>query len=144
MKQSSHNFNMLANDFIIKQGFTRLITDPCYYVRWSGGEFTQCIMFVDDFRIASTSTTLLKDFSSAFQKKFPSTKQATDWYLGMTIVHDRIVGTMHITQESYIDNMLKRFGMQDCKPVFIPAQTTTKLSRDNIYLSAANKDFPMA
>jgi hypothetical protein len=36
-----------------------------------------------------------------------------------------------IPQTKYIIEMLKRFGMEDCKPVITPMQTSCKLSKDD-------------
>jgi hypothetical protein len=44
------------------------------------------------------------------------------WILGMEIVRDRDQRRMRVTQRTYIDKMLKRFGMDECKPVGTPAE----------------------
>jgi hypothetical protein len=36
-----------------------------------------------------------------------------------------------ISQTKYIKEMLKRFGMEDCKPVITPRQTSCKLRKDD-------------
>jgi hypothetical protein len=36
-----------------------------------------------------------------------------------------------ISQTKYIREMLKRFEMEDCKPVITPMQTSCKLSKDD-------------
>jgi hypothetical protein len=36
-----------------------------------------------------------------------------------------------ISQTKYIREMLKRFGMEDCKPIITPMQTSFKLSKDD-------------
>jgi hypothetical protein len=36
-----------------------------------------------------------------------------------------------ISQTKYIREMLKRFGMEDCKPVITPMQTSCKLNKDD-------------
>ena len=36
-----------------------------------------------------------------------------------------------ISQTKYIREMLKRFGMEDCKPVTTPMQTSCELSKDD-------------
>jgi Fe-S oxidoreductase len=36
-----------------------------------------------------------------------------------------------ISQTNYIREMLKKFGMEDCKPVSTPMQTSCKLRKDN-------------
>jgi ribosomal protein L19 len=36
-----------------------------------------------------------------------------------------------ISQTKYIREMLKKFGMEDCKPIITPMQTSCKLSKDD-------------
>jgi hypothetical protein len=36
-----------------------------------------------------------------------------------------------ISQTKYIREMIKRIGMEDCKPVITPMQTSCKLSKDD-------------
>jgi hypothetical protein len=36
-----------------------------------------------------------------------------------------------ISQTKYIREMLKRFGMEDCKPIVTPMQTSCKLNKDD-------------
>jgi hypothetical protein len=36
-----------------------------------------------------------------------------------------------ISKTKYIREMIKRFGMEDCKPVITPMQTSCRLSKDD-------------
>jgi hypothetical protein len=51
------------------------------------------------------------------------------FFLGLQI-HQRNQG-IFISQTKYIKEMLKRFGMEDCKPVTTPMQTSCKLRKDD-------------
>jgi hypothetical protein len=51
------------------------------------------------------------------------------FFLGLQI-HQSNQG-IFISQTKYIIEMLKRFGMEDCKPVITPMQTSCKLSKDD-------------
>jgi hypothetical protein len=51
------------------------------------------------------------------------------FFLGLQI-RQRSQG-IFISQTKYIKEMLKRFGMEDCKPVITPMQTSCKLSKDD-------------
>jgi hypothetical protein len=51
------------------------------------------------------------------------------FFLGLQI-HQRNQG-IFIYQTKYIREMLKRFGMEDCKPIITPMQTSCKLSKDD-------------
>jgi hypothetical protein len=51
------------------------------------------------------------------------------FFLGLQI-HQRNQG-IFISQTKYIREMLKRFRMEDCKPVTTPMQTSCKLRKDD-------------
>jgi Asp-tRNA(Asn)/Glu-tRNA(Gln) amidotransferase C subunit len=51
------------------------------------------------------------------------------FFLGLQI-HQRNQG-IFISQTKYIIEMLKRFGMEDCKPVTTPMKTSCKLRKDD-------------
>jgi hypothetical protein len=51
------------------------------------------------------------------------------FFLGLQI-HQRNQG-IFIYQTNYIREMIKRFGMEDCKPIITPMQTNCKLSKDD-------------
>jgi hypothetical protein len=51
------------------------------------------------------------------------------FFLGLQI-HQSNQG-IFISQTKYIREMLKRFGMEDCKPVITPMQTSCKLRKDD-------------
>jgi hypothetical protein len=51
------------------------------------------------------------------------------FFLGLQICQSN--QGIFISQANYIREMLKRFGMEDCKPVIIPMQTSCKLSKDD-------------
>ena len=48
--------------------------------------------------------------------------------LGMKIERDRKGGKLYLTQKSYIEKVLERFGMKNAKPVSTPFAAHFKLS----------------
>jgi hypothetical protein len=51
------------------------------------------------------------------------------FFLGLQICQSN--QGIFISQTKYIIEMLKRFGMEDCKPVTTPMQTSCKLRKDD-------------
>ncbi|TPX53083.1 DNA-directed DNA polymerase [Powellomyces hirtus] len=45
-------------------------------------------------------------------------------YLGMRVRRDYTRRVIYLDQESYVNDILERFGMQDCKPVNTPMDQT--------------------
>ncbi len=48
-------------------------------------------------------------------------------FLGITVVQDEEKGCTWIGQPAYTESLLKKFSMQDCKPVGTPVDVNTKL-----------------
>ncbi len=46
---------------------------------------------------------------------------ALSYILGMEIKRDCAARTLEITQKAYVEKMLQRFQMEECKPVGTPA-----------------------
>ena len=49
--------------------------------------------------------------------------------LGMQITRDRKNGKLWLSQEKYVEKVLKRFNMDQAKPVSCPFQSQAKLSK---------------
>ena len=52
-----------------------------------------------------------------------------NYFLGVKIIRDRIKRVLGLTQETYIKRMLKRYHMQDSKPMDILVDKSLSLSR---------------
>ncbi|KAK2577603.1 hypothetical protein KPH14_012189, partial [Odynerus spinipes] len=50
--------------------------------------------------------------------------------LGMTIERDRDNGKLRIHQAEYIKEILKRFRMEECNPVYTPMDPNVKLTKN--------------
>jgi hypothetical protein len=61
------------------------------------------------------------------------------FFLGLQI-RQRNQG-IFISQTKYIREMLKRFGMEDCKPVITPMQTSCKLRKDGDLKSTDQRQY---
>ena len=96
---------------------------PCGYRRARENEVLIVALYVDDLLIAVISKSrisLLKSILSAqFDMKDP--KEAKS-YLGMEKYQHRKAKVPWLNQEHYMDEILERFGMSECKPVFAPPE----------------------
>ena len=131
LKQSPRIWNKNLHEFLEGQGFVRNRADPCAYSKHEDdGPFTMLAVFVDDIIIATDSKTYLEELRKAFKSKYKMDDIGNlEWCLGMLVERDRLQGTLKISQEQYIKDMLKRFGMEECNPVAIPADTNVVLCK---------------
>ena len=71
------------------------------------------------------------DFLNAEKKSVCDRFEMTDqeevhYILGMSIKRDRKNRTMYISQQNYVEGILKRFGMEDRKPISMPMENSAK------------------
>src|SRR5579871_1575270 len=50
-------------------------------------------------------------------------------YLGIEIKRDRKNRTVSLSQLKYIEDILKKYGMENCRPISTPMDTNKKLSK---------------
>ena len=109
------------------------MTPACLYfktiVEFNSNKIILVLLYVDDLIICGDSRREIDKFKSAISKRF-NMKDLGDLtrILGMEIKRDRRARTLEVTQQTYTETMLRRFGMEDSKPIGSPAEGT--LTRD--------------
>jgi hypothetical protein len=102
--------------------------DNNLYIKVTQGNILLIEVYVDDNIFGSDDDRLSQKFAKDMQNEFEmSLLGELSFFLGLQI-HQRNQG-IFISQTKYIREMLKRFGMEDCKPVINPMQTSCKLSK---------------
>lgn len=85
------------------------------------------LVYVDDIIVASSSqeavTRLLQDLQNDF-----ALKDLGDLHYFLGIEVRKLDDGIHLSQEKYASDVIKRAGMHSCKPVSTPMSTTEKLS----------------
>ena len=87
-------------------------------------------VYVDDIILRSDNEILRRQFAKYMQSEFEmSLLGELNFFLGLHI--SQLNDEIFISQSKYIKEMLKKFGMEDCKPVSTPMTTGCKLSKDD-------------
>ena len=130
LKQSPRQWYKRFDSFMMGSGYHRSNYDSCvYFKKGSDGSFVYLLLYVDDMLIAAKNMSdvliLKKRLSKEFEMKDlgPAKK-----ILGMEIRRDRKGGKLYLSQRSYIEKVLERFGMQNAKPVSTPLASHFRLS----------------
>jgi hypothetical protein len=105
------------------------VIDECVYHKFIGSKCIFLVLYVDDILLATNDIGLLHETKRFLSNKFEM-KDLGDasFVLGIQIHRDRSQGTLGLSQRSYIDKVLKRFCMQDCKPGDTPISKGDKFS----------------
>jgi hypothetical protein len=88
------------------------------------------LVYVDDIIFDSNTASLVKWFASSMQSEFEmSMIGEMPFFLGLQITQKS--EGIFISQEKYLREMLKRFQMEDSKPMSTPMVTGCKLSKND-------------
>ena len=119
LKQSGRNWNNLLHSFLIEKGFKQSQVDPCVYNIHSGSYSTVMLCYVDDILLMSNSDCLLTEFKGKLSERFRMTDLGQiSSFLGIEFNHENDSIMMH--QTTYLNKLLSRFDMQNCKPKYTP------------------------
>jgi hypothetical protein len=80
------------------------------------------IIYVDDLLIASSSMEAIDTFKAAISNCF-SVKDlgALEFFVGIRVTRDRPARALYLDQSAYLERVLERYNMTDCKPLALPA-----------------------
>jgi hypothetical protein len=110
-------------------GFTRCEVDQAVFFRRREKELTIVLVHVDDCTIVATSQPLIDGFKIAIRKHVEITDLGEiHWILGIEVRRVRENRQIFLSQHSYIESTLRRYGFDDLKPVSLPMETSTRLS----------------
>ena len=121
LKQAGRVWNDMLDQFLLEQGFTRLRSDPCIYVRINNGCPLVIIVYVDNLVLGSPSRKEVGALKKVFKANFKMDDLGPLAYiLGIRVVRDRAAHALYLVQDAYVERVLERFGMADCAPVSTP------------------------
>lgn len=130
LKQSPRCWNIALDTQLKRMGFSQSQSDPCIYYKDADGEKFYMGVYVDDIILAGKSESKIKEVKKDISKKF-NTKDLgkLSYFLGMKVEQDEKNGSVWIGQHAYTESLLKKFGMEDCKPVSTPVDISSKLTQ---------------
>jgi transposase InsO family protein len=130
LKQAPRAWYSRLDKYLQQAGFRKGSADNNLYIKVSEGNILLIEVYVDDIIFGSDDDRLSQKFAKDMQNEFEmSLLGELSFFLGLQI-RQRNQG-IFISQTKYIIEMLKRFGMEDCKPVITPMQTSCKLRKDD-------------
>lgn len=142
LKQSAHVWNNEFNAAMMDLGYTQLKSDYCCYVRRRGQDLSILLLWVDDIVGFANSddegTRVSDELSSKFALKVIG---RPGMLLGMKITQNDEQRSISLSQEHYIDSILKRFGLEDANSVLTPLDPNVDLdSTDPTPISPDNSE----
>lgn len=142
LKQAPRQWYKKFDSFMMTQGYTRTSADHCVFMKkHSNDDFIILLLYVDDMLIVGRDVSKIEDLKRQLSKSFAmkdlgNAKQI----LGMKISRDRMNGKLWLSQENYIEKVLKRFNMISAKAVSSPLAGHFKLSSSQCPSSDKEKE----
>lgn len=145
LQQSPRCFNVALDEYLKSEGFIPSQADPCLYIFNNGQQFMILGVHVDDQLIASNNRSTLDKFTKRLNARFECKDQGpVSYFLGFNVVRDREARKLSISQEHYLEGLLRKFGMDKSHGSRIALPTTFKPvpETDKEFEEAKHLDYP--
>jgi hypothetical protein len=121
LKQASRSWNIRFNEVVKGFGFRQNEEEPCVYKKESGSAVVFLILYVDDILLIGNDIPMLQSVKTSLNNSFSMKDLGEASYiLGIKIYRDRSKRLIGLSQDTYIDKVLKRFNMEQSKKGFLP------------------------
>ena len=122
LKQSGRNWNIVLIQFFERIGFHQSKIDVCLFYRNNKSGIVNVVVWVDDIIIAATSNDLLNTIKNLLKSRFNMKDLGPiNFFLGIEFRQTSSSIEMH--QKHYLENILKKFEMAECKPRYTPCES---------------------
>ena len=136
LKQAPRAWHLKLTDKLENMGFVCSTADPGLYC---AGDFL-LMVYVDDLLLCGDGKESVERIKTLLLEEFEGRDLgATEHFLGIKIQRDRQNGTVFLSQENYVENVLQRFRMDTCHSVSTPLDLGTKW---NVPTDTAEVNFP--
>jgi len=126
LKQSAREWYACLSALLRKIGFVISHFDPCVFIHKSESTFIS--VYVDDITIIGPSSVFVKEIKEQFKRKFDCKDLGDAKYiLGLELTYTET--GIRISQLSYIEKILLRFGMSNSRPVATPLDPNMPLRK---------------
>jgi hypothetical protein len=129
LKQAPRAWYECLRDFLITNGFKVGKADPTLFTKTITKDLFICQIFVDDIIFGSTNKSTCEEFSRIMIHKFEMSMMGElKYFLGFQI--KQLQEGTFISETKYIQDILKKFGMKNAKPIKTPMGTNGHLDLD--------------
>ncbi|OWZ06506.1 LOW QUALITY PROTEIN: Integrase, catalytic core protein [Phytophthora megakarya] len=130
LKQAPKAWHKRLTDFLKKNGYEKLNSDACIYVRFREGSVSIIGIYVDDLLLISNSKAGIVEMKVMIVSEFNSKDMGEVHYiLGLRIRRDRDARTLSIHQSTYARNTLEKFNLSHANPARTPCDTGVVLTK---------------
>ena len=123
LKQAGRTWHIKIDIVLKREDFVALDADQCVYIRRQSPCITIIALYVDDLLIACSHLSNLTELKRQLTAQFDMEDLGeASFILGIDIRRDRPRRTISIGQSAYVNSLLERHGMSDCKAISTPME----------------------
>eukprot|EP00253_Pinus_taeda_P015702 PITA_15702 len=135
MKQTPRAWYSRIDSYLLENEFDKCEGEPTVYIKEKDGKLLIFVLYVDDVIFTGNDVYLIENFKTVMKEEFEMTDIGLlSYFLGIEV--DQNENGIFISQAKYVNEVLGRFNMQDCKAAITPTVMGLKLSKED-----SSKDF---
>eukprot|EP00253_Pinus_taeda_P011792 PITA_11792 len=135
LKQAPRAWYSRIDSYLLENGFDKCEGEPTVYIKEKDGKLLIVVLYVDDVIFKGNDDYLIENFKAVMKEEFEMTDMGMlRYFLGIEV--DQNENGIFISQEKYVNEVLGRFNMKECKATITPTVMGLKLSKED-----NNKDF---
>ncbi|KAK6123269.1 hypothetical protein DH2020_042997 [Rehmannia glutinosa] len=128
LKQAPRAWNSRIDKYLQENGFTKCPHEHALYVKVRKNDVLIVCLYVDDLIFTGNNPNMFEEFKKAMTREFEMTDIGVmAYYLGVEVKQQE--DGIFISQEGYAKEILKKFKMDNCKPINTPMECGIKLSK---------------
>ncbi|KAJ9559214.1 hypothetical protein OSB04_013828 [Centaurea solstitialis] len=130
LKQAPRAWFSRIETYFIKEGFEKSKNEQTLFIKKnSKGNILIISIYVDDLIYTGDDVVMMQEFKESMQKEFEmSDLGKMRFFLGIEVL--QTAQGIHISQQKYAIEILRRFDMEDCNAVINPIVPGCKLKSD--------------
>jgi hypothetical protein len=129
LKQAARAWNEKLAKTVSKLGFHSSKGDPSLFISGTSPHATYLLCYVDEILIVGQSATIAQ-FKRAISKEFECEDMGEEnLFLGIKIIRNRTTGELWLGQPHYTLEIIKRAGLDECRPRKTPVDANLSLSK---------------
>jgi hypothetical protein len=129
LKQAPHACYERLRDFLLSKDFKIGKVDTTLFTKRIGKELFVCQIYVDDIIFGTTNELFCEEFGKMMSEEFEmSMIGELSFFLGLQIKQSK--DGIFVSQTKYLKDMLKKFDLEDAKPIKTPIATNGHLDLD--------------
>ena len=132
LRQSARHWHMKLRRVLEELlGMKPCDVDQAVFYRVKGTELIIIVAHVDDLTIVASCMALIVEVKTKLREAFEiSDEGEIHWILGFAVIRDRSTRTLSLSQTAYIEAIIRRYGLEDAKPLSMPMDPHVQLTAE--------------